>query len=197
MRALLFALIVTGLSSQAYGQDKPALTDDQLQARIDAALEERQQEALRGGQGSFALPLVEIPLYEGQVAEFGQHVVADGDTLYGLSKRYAVSIADIQRANAMSDYSVTLGQTLRIPGVSSLQTIPALHQSTATDAQALQTTTHVVVAGDTFFAIAKQHCLKSTDLMQANPDIDVRALRIGASLQVPATACPPKSATQP
>lgn len=197
MRALLFALILTGLGSQAYGQDRPALTDDQLQARIDAALAERQQEALRGGQGAFALPLTEIPLYEGQMAEPGQHVVADGDTLYGLSKRYAVSIADIQQANAMSDYSVTLGQTLRIPGASSVQTIPARHQSTTTDAQALPTTAHTIVAGDTLFAIAKQHCLKSRDLVQANPDVDVRALRIGASLQVPASACPPKSASQP
>ena len=197
MRALLFALIVTGLASQAYGQDRPALTDDQLQARIDAALAERQQEALRGGQGAFALPLAEIPLYEEQVAEPGQHIVADGDTLYGLSKRYAVSIADIQQANAKSDYSVTLGQTLRIPGVSSVQTIPARHQSAPTDAQALPAAAHTILAGDTLIAIAKQHCLKSTDLVHANPGVDVKALRIGASLKIPASACPPKSGIQP
>jgi len=42
------------------------------------------------------------------------HKVEKGDTLYNLSKRYNVSVAQIVSANNMSDLSIKLGQELRI-----------------------------------------------------------------------------------
>lgn len=45
------------------------------------------------------------------------HTVASGDTLWGLSQQYGVSVGDIRAANNMAaeDHTIRLGQTLDIP----------------------------------------------------------------------------------
>lgn len=44
------------------------------------------------------------------------HVVAAGDTLWGLARKYNTSVEAIQAANGMTDTNARLGQTLQIPG---------------------------------------------------------------------------------
>ncbi|GLQ20236.1 LysM peptidoglycan-binding domain-containing protein [Algimonas porphyrae] len=194
MRIFLSAVVLTSLSSAALSQDSAALSDDQLQAKIDAAVMERQQAALKGGQYQFALPLIEIPLYAGTESSDGQHTVADGDTLYGLSKRYGVNIADIQQVNALKGYSLALGQTLRIPSQSATRTIPATYQSGVSSSQAKPgESVYMIQSGDTLFGIARRYCLKPADFMTVNRGVSANRLRIGSSLQIPAAACTPKS----
>lgn len=45
------------------------------------------------------------------------HIVVKGDTLWGLSQKYGVGVADIRAANGMAanDNNIRLGSTLRIP----------------------------------------------------------------------------------
>lgn len=43
------------------------------------------------------------------------HVIARGDTLSGIAKRYRVSVKDIQRHNRLSGSSINVGQKLKIP----------------------------------------------------------------------------------
>ena len=43
------------------------------------------------------------------------HTVKKGDTLSGLSRRYAVSVSSIQRANGLRSSVIVLGKKLRIP----------------------------------------------------------------------------------
>ncbi len=43
------------------------------------------------------------------------HTIVKGDTLWGLSRQYNVSIEAIQRANSMTKDTVVLGQKLTIP----------------------------------------------------------------------------------
>jgi len=44
------------------------------------------------------------------------HTVVGGDTLWGLSRKYGVSIDAIRAANSMTGDTVVLGSTLSIPG---------------------------------------------------------------------------------
>jgi LysM repeat protein len=44
----------------------------------------------------------------------GYHVVARGDTLYSLSRRYAVPVPELRRLNNLSDDNIKIGQQLRI-----------------------------------------------------------------------------------
>ncbi len=43
------------------------------------------------------------------------HTVAAGDTLWGLSKKYGVSVQEIQKANKMKDAKIMTGKTIKIP----------------------------------------------------------------------------------
>ena len=43
-----------------------------------------------------------------------RHAVAKGDTLYGLSRKYGVSVSAIQRANKLSGTNIRIGATLLI-----------------------------------------------------------------------------------
>ncbi|TDB65386.1 LysM peptidoglycan-binding domain-containing protein [Arundinibacter roseus] len=50
-----------------------------------------------------------------QPAQFTEHTVVSGETLFRISKNYGVSMEQIQQANGMSDTNVKLGQKLKIP----------------------------------------------------------------------------------
>lgn len=43
------------------------------------------------------------------------HKVAVGDTLFALSKRYNTTVEDLQRVNGLTDNTIHVGQSLRIP----------------------------------------------------------------------------------
>lgn len=46
------------------------------------------------------------------------HTVKKGQTLWSISKAYGVGLAEITEANGLSDYTISIGQKLYIPGVS-------------------------------------------------------------------------------
>ncbi len=43
------------------------------------------------------------------------YVIARGDTLSGIAKRFKVSMSDIKALNALTDYSIRVGQKIKIP----------------------------------------------------------------------------------
>ncbi len=43
------------------------------------------------------------------------HVVKKGDTLYGLSREYGITLHALRSANKLSSYTIRIGQTLKIP----------------------------------------------------------------------------------
>lgn len=50
-----------------------------------------------------------------RTASAKSHTVVRGDTLWGLSKKYSVSVAAIKSANGMTKDTVVLGSKLQIP----------------------------------------------------------------------------------
>ena len=70
--------------------------------------------------------------------------VAHGDNLYGLSRRYGVSVAAIQEANGLSGTRLSVGQALVIPGGGKARpapTVVAANAASAHDVRVVQTTT--------------------------------------------------------
>lgn len=43
------------------------------------------------------------------------HTVKKGDTLFGLSREYGVTLHSLRKTNKLKDYTIRIGQTLRIP----------------------------------------------------------------------------------
>jgi len=59
-------------------------------------------------------PALYVPKAAAPLMASAQHTVAVGETLYSISKRYLVSVADLQAWNGKPDTSVKIGEVLRV-----------------------------------------------------------------------------------
>jgi membrane-bound lytic murein transglycosylase D len=92
----------------------------------------------------------------------GEHVVAAGETLYGIATRYGLKPADLQRINNLgNETAVKPGQILKLTE----------NKQVTTDQ-----TLHIVQASDTLYSIARQYGLSVKELMSLNgkKDFDVK-----------------------
>lgn len=92
------------------------------------------------------------------------YVVQAGDTLYGISKQFGVSVDEIKRENKLTSNSITVGQVLLIPSAET-------------------STLYIVKAGDTLYSIAKKFNTTVDDLIKIN-NLTSTALSIGQQLRV-------------
>ena len=44
--------------------------------------------------------------------KFQNHIVVKGDTLYSLSRRYGLTVADLKKLNSLKSNTISVGQTL-------------------------------------------------------------------------------------
>lgn len=157
------------------------------------------------------VPVVEQP----QVTEieakpepkFAAHTVSKGDTLYNISKRYDITVAQLQDANGLSDTNIALGQTLAIPTVS----IPAQSLSTSIKqpifasapvqsgtvtrrvvlpvVAATTPSDYAVLKSDTIYAISRRTCLSPAALISENNLENPNQLTPGQMLKLPEGHC--------
>lgn len=138
----------------------------------------------------------------GHTATSSTHVVRSGDTLYGISARYHVSLASLLKANRLSTRSyLQIGQKLTVRGASAATTKPA--STTATKpasgpTSAGRATAYTVRAGDTLDAIARTHRTTVSAITRANGISSGSFIRPGQRLRLtggktPATAAQKKS----
>ncbi len=101
-----------------------------------------------------------------------EHVVAAGETLFSIARRYGTTVDAIAHANGIPDpRQIYVGQHLVIP--SALGPVDAW-------------TTHVVLPGETLQGIARQYGLDWRTVAQANYLINPSVLTVGQTLQIPA-----------
>ena len=102
-----------------------------------------------------------------------RHDVAKGDTLYGISRQYGVSIDELCRENGITSSSVLkIGQTLKIPSASA---VPA------------STETYIVQKGDTMYGIAKKLGVSVDTLNILNQLSGSSLIKVGQELTVPSS----------
>jgi LysM repeat protein len=92
------------------------------------------------------------------------HIVASGNTVYGLQKLYKVNQDDILKSNPGIEKGLSIGQKLYIP-------VP------------LVTVNHVVQAKETLYGIAKRYWVSSDSITKDNPTVS-SGLKIGQQLVV-------------
>ncbi len=93
------------------------------------------------------------------------YVLAKGDTLYGLSRRFRVPVAVLQSFNQIRDpASLKAGVTLRIPA------------------------SYLVRKGDTLYSIARDHGVGLKELTRLNGIAEASTLKAGSRLFLPAGA---------
>lgn len=105
------------------------------------------------------------------------HIVEGGNTLYGLHRKYEVSVEEILQANPTASEGLQVGQRILIP------TTEAASASTQEEV----TKTHVVEAGETLFGISRKYNCSVDDLLKLNPEAE-NGLKIGQELILPTSS---------
>ena len=92
------------------------------------------------------------------------YIVKKGDTLYGIAKKYGLSVDELKKYNNLSSSSLSIGQKIKIPSN--------------------EKNTYVVKSGDTLYKIAKNNGISVSDLMSLN-NLNNSNLSIGQVLVLP------------
>lgn len=123
-------------------------------------------------------------LTTGASALADSYTVVKNDTLWGLSKKYGVSVSDLKKANGVSGHLIYVGQKLQIPAKST-KAVEAAKATKTTSASTVDTTstTHTVVKGDTLWSLAKKYGVSVSALMKAN-NLSSSTILIGQSLNL-------------
>ena len=125
--------------------------------------------------------------------------VQPGDTLFGLSKRHHVSVAELMTANSLTSASLKPGQKLVLPAGGAAATMaavapklvlpPTTPLAPPTPAMlAKYGATYTVKPGDSLYGISRAYKVPFTELQQVNAITDVRKVKPGAVIKVPGTA---------
>ncbi len=101
------------------------------------------------------------------------HKVQQGETLYGISKKYKTTVANLQKLNGLKSTSLRAGQTLKV----SAQAVASVSQPVAKVSQpaapaktaaAKPVTTYTVKSGDSLWAISARYKVTVNHLMKVN-----------------------------
>lgn len=117
------------------------------------------------------------------------HTVAAGETLYAISRKYQITVAELRIANNMSENDVLkAGQKLTIPAadISSAAALSASPVPADSNTRQRATQTYTVKKGDTFYGIAKKHDISLSELFSLNNIGSDAVLKAGQKIKVPA-----------
>ncbi len=95
------------------------------------------------------------------------YIVQSGDTLYGIARRFATTVAALKSLNGLTSDRIYVGQRLRVSG----NTTPAPQ-------------TYTVVAGDTLSSIARRFGTTVAAIQQAN-NLTTTRIYVGQRLRIP------------
>lgn len=89
-------------------------------------------------------------------AQTSKYKVVSGDNLYGIAKRYNVTVADLAKANNLStNTGLRIGQVLVIPGKNQEAKVNPANVASTVNAQL-----HVVASGNHYTALLKNMGLR-------------------------------------
>ena len=138
------------------------------------------------------------------------HTIQPGETLYGLSQKYKVTVKSILDANpGLNEKNFRFGQVVNIPQGSataeaqpSQPEAPKVQQGIPGPVQSRCKEMHKVARKETVYSIARQYGITEQELLDANTDIkDAKKLKRGMLLCIPypkaqeSTAQPEKTPT--
>ena len=150
------------------------------------------------------------PAAASTAAKGEQIEVQHGDTLYGLSRKHHVSLNELMQVNALQNPSLKPGQKLYLPVARNgrgkplikpavtaaaqptpVGPVPAAPTPASTVDASTWTGSHTVKAGDSLYALSRQHKVKMADLQQVNGITDARKVKPGTVLKVPGGSAAP------
>lgn len=109
-------------------------------------------------------------------SQFKDYIVSKGETKYGLSKKFNISIAALEKANPSIVKMLMTGQKIQVPSKSNTE-------KTLTDTTS-ETISHVVKKGENLWRISEKYNMTLSELRALNKDIIDEFLQIGQELTI-------------
>lgn len=141
-------------------------------------------------EGLKILQILKIPLAEvdkkqaeanAEVLENNiHHKVAPKETLYGITKKYGVSIEDLLQVNDSSIFQLQPEQIIKIP----LLLLEEEKQRSFTPAGPDSLILHQVAPKETLYSIARLYSVSIDSIMLINPSV-AQGLKVGQTLRIP------------
>jgi LysM repeat protein len=118
--------------------------------------------------------------------------VEKGDTLYSISRKYQITVAELRAANNLSENDVIkVGQKLKIPtaDISNAAALATDNKATtnpsgATLSSGTATKEYTVVKGDTMYSIAKKNGMTLAEFMALNNLDNSSVIKVGQKLKI-------------
>ncbi len=105
------------------------------------------------------------------------HKVENGETLYRVARQFGISVKTLMDANGITDpTSVKVGTILRIPGQGQSSSSSSARSTSSASG------THRVVAGDTYYSIARKYNISVNQLLSINNRTSKTVLKVGEVL---------------
>lgn len=101
---------------------------------------------------------------------YSTYTVVKGDTLYGIARKYNITVDELKRLNNITSNNLYIGQQLKVPTVETPE---------AEDYEI-----YTVVKGDSLWLISQKYDVPIDDLIEIN-DLETVNLQIGDKLKIP------------
>lgn len=116
----------------------------------------------------FITSLFFLFVFFGFSQEIETHTVQKGETLYSISKKYKVSVAQLEELNPTAKKGLTVNAILQIS------------EKKVTG----QTIEHTVVAKETLFGLSKKYNISIEKIKKLNPSVELEGLKTGMILKI-------------
>lgn len=113
------------------------------------------------------------------------HTVQSGETKFGLSRRYGVSIEKLERENPHIVRLLQAGHKLKITGGKDLNPVSSQVVKSTTKTNYSKTISYVVLPKETLWGISKRYGLTVDELVSVNQDVLSGVLRSGQKITIP------------
>lgn len=115
--------------------------------------------------------------------EYISHTVVKSETLYGISRKYNVSMEELVKLNPGTENGITLGQELKVPSKSATNTKVA---SKPTDEVKDSIVFHTVLDHETMYSISKRFMVPVEKILKENK-LTSSSIKPGDVLRIPMT----------
>ncbi|ALI98269.1 LysM peptidoglycan-binding domain-containing protein [Rufibacter tibetensis] len=129
-------------------------------------------------------PATAAPVASSAQPVAGEHTVAPGETLYAISRKYGVSVPNLQLWNNLGTGAISIGQKLVVTAPASESAVQAETTSTAASTEtATSTVTHKVAPGESMYGISRKYGVTIQQIQEWNNKADYN-VSVGENLVI-------------
>lgn len=130
-----------------------------------------------------------IPISQAETQSSEVHIVAAGETLYGISKKYSCSVDDLKKLNPGIENGIQIGQKINLPNKTEaigevIQDDPIIEKPDYQISYQDSIVQHTVLSHETLYSISKRYMV-SSDTIRALNNIKGNKVRKGDVILIP------------